>query len=303
MVTTGDLDGIGLEVTLKALCDLPTTFKDRVTVYCGHTTPKFLTRLEAQARKRFSPDRLTFVRSPLSPVEWVESATRLCLLGEADALVTAPLSKETIRASGRKHIGHTDILKDLSGAKSVYMTFLGQHFNVLLATGHIPIRSVSSSLTPTRLKSAIQAAVDLRAQLPKALRAKPIAVVGLNPHAGENGLIGKEEAHVLAPALRHFRRQNVVGPLVPDAAFLKSEWSRYSLYVCPYHDQGLIPFKLTHGHDEGVHLSFGLPFVRTSVDHGTAKNIFGKNKARSGSMKDALLWAAELARKERPYGL
>jgi 4-hydroxythreonine-4-phosphate dehydrogenase len=122
-----------------------------------------------------------------------------------------------------------------------------------------------------------------------------LAIVGVNPHAGEQGLLGDEEA-----LLRQLLGADVRGPLVPDAAFLPANWGLYSVYVCPYHDQGLIPFKLVHGFDSGVHMTLGLPFIRTSVDHGTAKDIFGKNKARAGSMKDAITTAIRLAKEKFP---
>jgi 4-hydroxy-L-threonine phosphate dehydrogenase PdxA len=118
-------------------------------------------------------------------------------------------------------------------------------------------------------------------------------VLGLNPHSGESGLIGKEEKSILIPTLRTIKDGSVVGPLVPDAAFRKENFSKFSVFVALYHDQGLIPFKLVHG-GNGAHVTLGLPFVRTSVDHGTAKDIFGKNVAESTSMEHAIRLAAEM---------
>jgi 4-hydroxythreonine-4-phosphate dehydrogenase len=155
----------------------------------------------------------------------------------------------------------------------------------------MPLSRVSKSLTLRRLRSGIAAAKFLRGL---ARSRKPIALVGLNPHAGENGLLGSEELK-----WKGLLKSKVVeGPLVPDAAFLPHQWKKYSVYVCPYHDQGLIPFKLVHGFDEGVHLTLGLPFVRTSVDHGTAKELFGKNIAKHGSMREALELAMKLRSKK-----
>ena len=131
-----------------------------------------------------------------------------------------------------------------------------------------------------------------------------MALVGLNPHAGEKGLIGKFESENLKPVLTQIKKKHSVeGPLVPDAAFFDDNWKKYSTYVCLYHDQGLIPFKMVHGQDSGVHLTLGLPFIRTSVDHGTAKNIFGKNKANPNSMIEAVDWAIKLAKRKRNKGL
>jgi 4-hydroxythreonine-4-phosphate dehydrogenase len=125
----------------------------------------------------------------------------------------------------------------------------------------------------------------------------PIGLLGLNPHAGDSGLIGQEEQTVISKAMKQLFELGipVVGPLVPDAAFQKENWGKYSTFVACYHDQGLIPFKSIHGFDSGVHLTLGLSLKRTSVDHGTAKDIFGKNKANPGSMVSALRWAIKWA--------
>ena len=173
------------------------------------------------------------------------------------------------------------------------MGFVGNKFNVVLATGHIPLSAVAQDLTVDKIIGACRAAFDLRAQLPVRRRKLPIGLLGLNPHAGDGGIISTEEGSIFSVALERLAAMQipVVGPLVPDAAFLKEAWSKYSSYVACYHDQGLIPFKAIHGFDSGTHLTLGLPLKRTSVDHGTAKDIFGKNKANPGSMVSALRWA------------
>ena len=143
---------------------------------------------------------------------------------------------------------------------------------------------------------AVRAADELRKVLDKKQMSRPIAILGLNPHAGEQGLIGSVENRIHAKVLETAAEEklNVDGPLVPDAAFFPKNWSKYSVFVANYHDQGLIPFKMTHGQESGVQVTMGLPFVRTSVDHGTAKDIFGKNKADPRSMLQALEWAIRL---------
>jgi 4-hydroxythreonine-4-phosphate dehydrogenase len=207
-------------------------------------------------------------------------------------MVTAPLSKTSIIDAGMKDIGHTEILARVTGQRDLFMGFIGKKFSVVLATGHQPLTDALRGLTPEKFLAALQAAAQLRELLPAAKKKLPMAIVGVNPHAGEGGLFGNEEDW-----LRRFADQKLVmGPLVPDAAFLPQNWNRYSVYLCPYHDQGLIPFKMVHGFTGGVHLTLGLPFVRTSVDHGTAKEIFGRNKAQAGSMKDALNAAMQLAK-------
>ena len=200
-----------------------------------------------------------------------------------------------IKASGRSDIGHTEVLARLSGVEHLFMGFVGQHFSVVLVTGHMPLKQATQALSPKLFNSAIAAALRLRDVLPRAQQKRPLGLVGVNPHAGENGMLGQEEIW-----MKKLTNRNVQGPLVPDAAFLPQNWQRHSVYVVPFHDQGLIPFKLVHGFEGGVHLTLNLPFVRTSVDHGTAKDIFGLGKANPGSMKDAITTAIRLLREKKP---
>ena len=193
---------------------------------------------------------------------------------KAHGMVTAPLSKTGIAAAGLRDRGHTEILQRLSRGKDVYMAFWGRKFNVLLLlTDHRPLMSVAKLAHTKANPCGRRKRRKTCGKLPNPEAA--IGLVGLNPHAGEKTgcLVRKKK-----PSFRLFFKEmpeNVIGPLVPDTAFLPENWKKYSVYVCPYHDQGLIPFKLVHGFKEGVHLTLGLPFVRTSVDHGTAKELFG----------------------------
>lgn len=309
IITTGDPDGIGWEVTAKALNAIGPK-KSVQFVYYRHLSTanqktfklskKFKTHvvasLEAALLEKFDPKTALEVRSTKSPAHWVEETARYCTKNPLNALVTAPLSKTSIVAAGMHDIGHTEILSRVSGQRDLFMGFAGNKFCVLLATGHSPLSQALMELTPDRLGKALEAARRLRSVLPAAKIKLPIALVGVNPHAGEEGLIGKEEKW-FKDVIARFRAPGfeIHGPLVPDAAFQQANWKKYAVYVTPYHDQGLIPFKMIHGFDSGVHLTLGLPFVRTSVDHGTAKNLFGKNKARPGSMKDAILSAIRLS--------
>jgi 4-hydroxythreonine-4-phosphate dehydrogenase len=306
LITTGDPDGIGWEVTAKALNALGP--KPGIQfVYYRHTSaaghkPKLsgkfrnvtVTSLSDAATFPFDSRTTIEIRSGKAPGLWVEEAARACLHGRFHALVTAPLSKTSIIAAGLQDIGHTEILARVSGERDLFMGFLGAKFCVVLATGHLPLRDAIKDLSLEKLSKAIAAARQLRSILPPVRRKLPLALVGLNPHAGENGLIGSEEGW-----FRGLTGPDVQGPLVPDGAFLEKNWKSYSVYICPYHDQGLIPFKLVHGFSGGVHLTLGLPFVRTSVDHGTAKELFGKNKAEAGSMKDAITTAIRLAKEQK----
>lgn len=314
-ITTGDPDGIGTEITSKALAKLGP--KSNVVFYLFRSPqcpPTHLRRIDTRFKRvtvNNWPDALKVraansrvivdINSPAPPAIWVETAAKACLHGHLDGLVTAPMSKTGVRETGMKAIGHTEILANVSQRPDLFMSFAGKHFNVVLATGHIPLQSVSKALTSELLVDAAKAALELRDCLGEKKAKLPIALVGLNPHAGEAGMIGKEEIESFAPALKELKKMGipVEGPLVPDAAFFPENWKKYSVFVAPYHDLGLVPFKVVHGQESGLHITMGLPFVRTSVDHGTAKNIFGLNKANPGSMLEALKWAILLVHKRR----
>jgi 4-hydroxythreonine-4-phosphate dehydrogenase len=306
LISTGDADGIGWEVTAKALHALGPKKGVQFFFYrppAKGKQPKLSSKfkhlvassLEDAALLPFDSKTAVEIRSSQPPAFWVEEAARACLRKEFQALVTAPLSKTSIASAGLKDIGHTEILARVSGKQDLFMGFWGRKFSVVLASGHLSLLHAVSELHPERLRLAIRAGLEMRKLLAPAKRKLPVALVGLNPHAGEQGLIGNEEEWMSTVAAEF---PAAVGPLVPDTAFLPQNWTRYSVYICPYHDQGLIPFKMIHGFSGGVHLTLGLPFVRTSVDHGTAKELFGKNKAQYGSMKDALVAAIQLGKEQ-----
>lgn len=319
IITTGDVDGIGLEVACKALLSptikrlsfVPVLFIS--SVLRGRWQQKYISELTKSwsvfqfeelndgldfltRTKKPAPRTLIIISSFKSPAHWVEEAAKACLTKKAHALVTGPLSKTLILESGLQDIGHTDILKRVSGTSKVNMGFIGQYFSVVLASDHIPLRQVSSAVNEKRLTETLDNAFLLRKFLGSK---KPIGVLGFNPHAGESGLLGAEESGLqnILTKWSHSRSTPVKGFLVPDAAFLKNQWKMYSCYVCMFHDQGLIPFKLVHGQDSGVHISLGIPFIRTSVDHGTAKDIFNKNRANASSMIDAITCAFKMTRR------
>lgn len=303
LITTGDPDGIGWEVTAKALDNIGPVSQVQFVFFrnARHllrrpgVSKKFrhkmvTTLAEAQAAPLDSRT-LIEIRNGDAAAIWVEQAAKACLNRDFQALVTAPLSKTSIIEAGFRDIGHTEILARISGHNNLFMGFVGRHFNVVLVTGHTPLASVPQELSSNKMRLAIAAANELRNGLVSKRRQLPIGLLGVNPHSGEGGLLGVEEKW-----FRRFIGHDVKGPLVPDSAFLRKNWKLYSVFLCPYHDQGLIPFKLIHGFDSGVHLTLGLPFVRTSVDHGTAKDIFGKNVADFGSMRDAIKMAIRLAK-------
>lgn len=310
-ITTGDTDGIGLEVAIKSLMQIgPQSnycfFLHRSPSAKAHELKKLDSKFQRivvsdiydgldflSLGKNFSSKALIDISSHEAPPFWVEDSAKLCHKKILNGIVTGPMSKTLIRDCGLKDMGHTDILARVSSSKSVRMGFIGDKFNVVLATGHLPLKKASSALTLNVLKDSILQAHSLAARLKNF---RPLGLVGLNPHAGESGLIGQEEKVLFTKVLKWARHAGIPvdGPLVPDAAFLQNNWKKYSCYVAAYHDQGLIPFKMIHGQDSGCHLSLGLPFIRTSVDHGTAKDIFGQNKANPVSMTSALEFCMKL---------
>ncbi len=299
-ITSGDLDGIGAEVTAKALRYLGPQKNVSFVVFRGPKANHFfsgrgfpfkrkicLSLKEALELDPKSGELIEVVGN--HPVDWVEASAIACLDGQMQGLVTGPLSKTLIYQSGRRDLGHTEILARRSGKPRISQGYLGSKFHVLLATAHLPLKKVTQELTPKTIHEAIRAAQILQSCMRPSEQKKPIAILGINPHAGERGLIGTEE-RIIEKAIRSLPDVLLDGPLVPDAAFLPKNWKKYSVFIASYHDQGLIPFKMIHGQSGGAQISLGLPFVRTSVDHGTAKEIAGKNLANPGSMQDAIRW-------------
>lgn len=320
-ITSGDPNGIGFEVAAKALCS-----KEVINNSRGYLFFIFRDSQQEVSQKKFfnlldkNWDRVTFtnIEEALrfafllkktdffakkvlidlslssSAADWIVLASHFCRKKIFSALVTGPLSKTLIKKSGYNFVGHTGLFKKMFPRSKLFMGFLGRDFNVLLATDHIPLNQVEKGLTRSTVRSALAASVYFRSLIQSN---KKIAVLGLNPHAGEENIIGSFEKKIL-----HQLDPSFHGPLVPDAAFMKKNWSLYSLYLCMYHDQGLIPFKMHHGQDSGVHITIGLPFIRTSVDHGTAFDIFNKNIANSESMKEAILLSLKTVKAQSKRG-
>ena len=213
--------------------------------------------------------------------------------GHIDAIVTGPICKESWRMAGCKYPGHTELLAQRTKAKRVVMMFDSPKFKVALATVHVPLMDIRNMFTIGRVFDPIdlghQACIKLGIRQPR------IAVCGLNPHASENGQFGDEEKRVITPAIEMAKNHemDVHGPFPADSIFKRAATGEFDLVVAMYHDQGLIPLKLLSDH-EGVNVSLGLPIVRTSVDHGTAFDIVGKNRASSESMKAAIRLAVKM---------
>lgn len=208
------------------------------------------------------------------------------LSGQISAIVTAPLNKEAMHAAGLDFPGHTEILALRTGTEHVAMMLVNEQLRVILATIHIPLAEVAQTITQALELRTIQLAN--RACLGLGIAIPKIAVAGLNPHAGENGKFGHEELEIMSPAIAQARAQgiDVTGPWPGDTVFMRARKGEFDIVVAQYHDQGLIPIKYL-GVDEGVNVTVGLPFVRTSVDHGTAFDIAGKGIADPSSLATA----------------
>lgn len=224
----------------------------------------------------------------------LDEAVRLIGAGEASALVTAPLSKEGIHRAGYPFQGHTDYLAHLTGSPRHAMMLVGGTIRVILSTVHIALKDVSAALSVEGIAEKIRLAHEY---LPAFGFPRPrIAVAGLNPHAGEGGAFGREEIEIISPAAEICRKEGieVSGPLPPDTLFHRLHRGEFDAAVTMYHDQGLIPLKML-AFEEGVNITLGLPFVRTSPDHGTAYDIAGWGKADPRSLIAAIRLAERLA--------
>lgn len=325
LVTLGDAAGIGPEVTLKALAAFPPSKRPRALLvgsagfysalaHCLKLRMAFkdIAPADWSGREPFIPcyypgtlpRRLIRGRSSApwtaAAVLSIETAVRLAMQGAGRAIVTPPVNKAGLKSAGFDIPGHTEFMARLAGARRFEMMLVGGRLRVLVVTRHVPIRDVPGLLTQKKIEDAILMA-DRELRLSFGIRRPRIVVCGLNPHAGEQGVIGDEEIRLIAPAVKAASgraRSVIVGPLSPDALFYDAYAGRYDAEICMYHDQGLIPLKMI-SRGRGVNVTLGLPFVRTSPDHGTAYDIAGRFKADAGSMKAALALAISLAQNRR----
>lgn len=281
LITLGDPAGIGPEVVAKALQSdqLPAGFEFQVIG-------------DARGFAPGQPDE----RSAAAALEWLETSVRILKSDpEALAVVTAPVSKASLQNAGFPFPGQTEFFAERFQAQDFAMCLSGRNLSVGLATIHIPLARVSSELSTQSIVSSGRLLADFAR---RRFRREPrIAVAGLNPHAGENGRFGDEEARIIAPAIQLLNQEQpgvFSGPHVPDAVFRQAAHGEFDAVLAMYHDQGLIPLKLLD-FDTGVNVTLGLPKPRTSPDHGTAFDIAGRNLARPDSMIHAIRLAAELA--------
>ncbi|MDI6804429.1 MAG: 4-hydroxythreonine-4-phosphate dehydrogenase PdxA [Bacteroidota bacterium] len=323
-ITMGDHNGIGPEVALKAatspaikricipvlvgstyvfehyakLLKMKTTLKEIESVPKNNSDAIPIFSIRKFVQPNIKPGILSFEAGRLA-IESVISATIICLEKEVDGMVTAPLAKETINFKGFDFPGQSELITTLCKRSKFAMIMLYKNIRVALVTIHISIKEIPSRLTKQLLKDRIQTLNNsLRNDF--GIRKPKIAVLGLNPHAGENGVIGEEENEMIIPAMKqaNIKGIDIHGPFPADGFFGVHAYKNYDAVLAMYHDQGLIPIKLL-GFEEGVNFTAGLPIVRTSPDHGTAFDIAGKGRANPSSTIEAIKTAVAIINNRR----
>jgi 4-hydroxythreonine-4-phosphate dehydrogenase len=309
-ITMGDPAGVGPEVMLRALTQVGDIC--RPVLYAARQT------LTARAEKLslvvptcelVDVDRLDLETitagtpggklSGLAAASCLEKATEDILAGKIEAVVTGPIDKSAMAAAGFGFPGHTEYFANRASTSDFGMMFVGAKLKVILASIHLSLKSAIEQLDRERIMSVCRLAVrslknDFGLDHPR------LGLAGLNPHAGEGGMFGTEEEQIIAPAVEALREEGlaVSGPYPPDTIFNRAVAGEFDLVVAMYHDQGLIPFKLLHFSD-GVNVTIGLPFVRTSVDHGTAYDVAALGRADPTSMIEAIKLAAEIVKNRK----
>jgi 4-hydroxythreonine-4-phosphate dehydrogenase len=320
LITMGDPGGVGPEIIAKAF-GTPGIRKTCVPIVIGDTLIMAkalrLLRNPRKLREITSPDeaeksgRLIHIinvntmipqaipqKKPTAAggdacVSYIRKAIELAMHKQVDGMVTAPISKEALKMAGFAWPGHTEILAELTRTRSYAMMLIGGPLRVILVTIHTALKNVPEMITAKKILGVIRLAKKACDMLN--IRNPKIAVAGLNPHAGEAGIFGEEEITQIVPAIRQANREGipVSGPYPPDTIFHKAYQGEIDIVVCMYHDQGLIPLKMI-AFDKGVNVTIGLPFVRTSPDHGTAYDIAWKGMANPSSMIEAIKLAVRL---------
>jgi 4-hydroxythreonine-4-phosphate dehydrogenase len=327
-ITMGDPTGVGPEIIVKALSTeelfrvcRPVVFGDREVLSRAIQIQNLSVTLHAVdriTRDGYLPGKIFFF--PLSQLEivslhfgqpdracgeamvkYIEEAVRRVKNRELDAITTCPINKKAMNEAGYSFPGHTELLAHLTEAPSVAMMFLGSKWRVVLVTVHLPLKDVSRWISKDRILSTLRLAEEgmkryFGIPYPK------IAVLGLNPHCGEEGLLGEEEKKEILPAIAEAKvlGMDAEGPFPADSFFNMSEHHTFDVVVAMYHDQGLIPIKMLDFR-EAVNFTLGLPFIRTSVDHGTAYDIAGKGLADPTNLVKAVSTAANLSKIKRDY--
>jgi 4-hydroxythreonine-4-phosphate dehydrogenase len=319
--TCGDINGIGPEICIRAINNIYEPAERKIVLFCPvnvfeNTLSISPASFNYQVMKQYTPGNIDskFVTivdigkfkqnigkptldSGYASFLSIKNAFDLVASNGADAIITAPVSKTAFKLARIKYPGHTELLAKLSRSEKYLMMFLSDQFVCGTATIHEPISKISKLLTSQLVRSSLKVLhqsliCDLGIQNPK------IAVLGLNPHAGENGKIGREEIESIRPAIKSFKNNFVEGPLVPDAFFANQLYKNFDAVLGMYHDQVLIPFKMMN-FNTGVNFTAGLPIIRSSPDHGTAYDIAGIGIADPNSILESVKWAERIITNRR----
>lgn len=312
LLTTGDPNGIGPEILLKIFSD--NKFTSVFDLFVSGNKKIFDFYSEILKLKTISSDRIISLKLPegfkptpgkiersagkFSGVSIIQSV-RLCMEKKFDAVVTMPISKESLNLGGFKYPGHTEMLKDLTRSEDAVMILYSKKFSVAMITGHIPVSGISKVINKKNSEQSItERIITVNNSLITSLGKKSprIGILALNPHAGDGGLLGHEENEILSPVIEELNSVgfNVRGPFAADSYFANGIYKKFDITIAMYHDQGLIPFKMI-SFGKGVNFTAGLNVIRTSPDHGTAFDIAGLGRAEVESTKHAILLAAEIS--------
>lgn len=320
-VTMGDPAGIGPEIIIKSLVEGKLNGAPVVVVGCaqtlrrilamGITPPAELRIIDRPEQAQFSAGTINVIDEPLADPQGlragevqaqagdlayccIKRATELAMAGEVFAIATAPLNKEALHLAGHNFPGHTEMLAHLTQTKDFAMVLYTDKLKVIHISTHVALRKFLDNLNQPRVETVIGIADSFLRRV--GFTNPRIAVAGVNPHAGENGLFGDEEIRIVGPAVEAMKARglNVTGPCPPDTVFMQCHEGLFDMVVAMYHDQGHIPLKLL-GFYDGVNITAGLPFIRTSADHGTAFDIAWTGKAKSDSMATSIELAMQIA--------
>jgi 4-hydroxythreonine-4-phosphate dehydrogenase len=325
-ISLGDINGIGPEVVIKTMLEpeimdicIPVIFSSQKTMayyrnVVGeqdfnfqavkdfnqlHTKkPNVFVCYEEEVQIEMGKSTSTGGKYALKSLE---VATKSLLEKQIDVLVTAPINKNNIQSEHFKFVGHTEYLESqVQGGKSL-MLMCSDKLRVALVSGHVPVSHIAAKITKEKVIEKLRT-LNFSLKQDFGIIKPKIAVLGLNPHAGDNGTLGREELDIIIPAIKEVDREMfVMGPYAADGFFAAGTYSKFDAVLAMYHDQGLIPFK-TLAFEDGVNFTAGLPFVRTSPDHGTAYDIAGKGKADPASFKQALYAAIDIYKRRKAYG-
>lgn len=325
-ITLGDVNGIGPEVIIKALEDKRILNLCTPVLYGSNKVFNFYKKMfEAEhfnyttctSPEQANPKNINIINCIADEVMLqpgienadggknailsLEAATADLLAGKIDALVTAPINKNNMQQAGFNFPGHTEYFNDKAGNSESVMLLMNEYLKVGLITNHLPLKDIAAAVTKEKILKKIEILNQTLVQ--DFSKFKPvIAVLGLNPHSGDNGLLGDEEKNIIIPAIKaaHDKKIMVMGPYSADGFFGSGNYTKFDAVLAMYHDQGLVPFKaLSFG--SGVNFTAGLPFIRTSPDHGTAYEIAGKNLASPDSMLQAIFTAIDISANRKIY--